>query len=357
MKGNISKVRGVLGSTGPKGDPSYPDWNQNDPTESDYIKNKPDLSLKEDKSNKVNSWDEIVSGDKSIEYPTVKFMEEELNNGCAGAIQDSKDYTNSKLVTKEDKSNKIQSVNDMSGSEEEYFSATGTLDLVNAAEESAKAHADGQYEELNKRVATNEESIADAFGNIQIHEQAIEQHSLAIGEIFGRIDVCGDFVKIYEDTLTESLTIIEKTFDTNYKELYIRFVIPCAYNEASTEKARFRVYTLNDSGGNVNKIIYDMGNWMVEDYKANNSATDWTASIRIKMLGNYARTELWYEMSNMFNNAYARTPSNSTLSGSVAPSASTKREYLPAIRVMLYSANNIRSFPAGTTYEMWGVKA
>lgn len=214
MKGNISKVRGVLGATGPKGDPSYPDWNQNDPTESDYIKNKPDLSLKEDKSNKVNSRAEIVSGDNSVEYPTVKFMMEELNLGDDGTLQDSKDYTNVKVRevgervstnegvisqnrsdiinlenrvgNKEDKANKIQSI-DALKNDEQYLSAAGTRALANTAEDNAKAHAEGLYGELNQRVTTNEKSIASAFGYCNELNERVEANEELIDSNVGRI--------------------------------------------------------------------------------------------------------------------------------------------------------------------------
>ena len=70
------------------------------------------------------------------------------------------------VKNKEDKSNKIQSI-DALKNDEQYLSAGGTLALVNTAEDNAKSHAEGLYDELNQRVTTNEESIAGAFGFIQ----------------------------------------------------------------------------------------------------------------------------------------------------------------------------------------------
>lgn len=269
-----------------------------------------------------------------------------------------------KITEKEDKSNKIQSVNDMTGSEEEYFSAVGTLRLVDEAESRAKAHADGQFIELSGRVATNEVSIASAFKNIQAHEQTIEEHSLAIGEIFGRIDVCGDFELVKSDELTEKVATIELTLPNQYKELYVRFYIPkseeAAADTPSEQKARFVVQTLNDENTKVNKIIYTQGNQFIPDYKV-----AWCAVFSVKVIGSsdkaYCRSDLWYREANMFDNAYALGQTSSTYSGFVAPSVPIKRDYIRDLKFLLTINGNtpdktVRYLPVGTTYEIWGVR-
>ena len=57
------------------------DWNETDSTASDYIRNKPNLSLKEDKSNKVTS---ISSSSTDTQYPSAKCVYDAIQAGGGG---------------------------------------------------------------------------------------------------------------------------------------------------------------------------------------------------------------------------------------------------------------------------------
>ena len=103
-------IQGETGAQGPKGDtgdsgvyigttaPSDPDvnvwinpsgtmsfiqsdWNETDSTASDYIRNKPNLSLKEDKSNKVTA---ISSSSTDTQYPSAKCVYDAIQAGGGG---------------------------------------------------------------------------------------------------------------------------------------------------------------------------------------------------------------------------------------------------------------------------------
>ena len=58
------------------------DWNQTNNTALDYIENKPDLTLKEDKSNKVISVSGggagVTSAGTDVQYPSVKAVYEDV---------------------------------------------------------------------------------------------------------------------------------------------------------------------------------------------------------------------------------------------------------------------------------------
>jgi len=57
------------------------DWNETDSTASDYIRNKPNLSLKEDKSNKVTA---ISSSSTNTQYPSAKCVYDAIQAGGGG---------------------------------------------------------------------------------------------------------------------------------------------------------------------------------------------------------------------------------------------------------------------------------
>lgn len=57
------------------------DWNETDSTASDYIRNKPNLSLKEDKSNKVTA---ISSSSTDTQYPSAKCVYDAIQAGGGG---------------------------------------------------------------------------------------------------------------------------------------------------------------------------------------------------------------------------------------------------------------------------------
>lgn len=433
MIGNISKVS-RKGSKGDKGDvPSVifsVDENGDLWCDSDGIlvdkeyadsRNfvmKSEIEKLEDTKHKVNSWDEIVSGDNSIEYPTVKFMEEELNNGLAGAIQDSKDYTNvevrkvaERVTANESQTASIKTdvadlqkhINEEShfrgylSTNEEILSsnatpndyaysaesgtvwiydevngwqdsgetvpdqltpASNTTPLINGeasvGSENAYARGDHRHPTDTTRasvedVRVNTESIAEAFNHIQLHEQQIAD-----------LSTCGDFELIESAEFTEKVAVIEPTLNGKYKEFYIRFNIPpsdeAKAGNASTQKARWGIHTWN-GGGVYNQPVYNMGNQFITDY-----TTAWRTVIHIKVMGKYARTELWYESSGNIDNAYARGMNSSTYSGYVVPSAPLVWDYIHKLKITLaYESNktdtSIRYLPVGTTYEIWGVKA
>ena len=173
--------------------------------------------------------------------------------------------------------------------------------------------------------------------------------------VYDAVNECGEFELIEDVTLSENVAQILCTLPGKYKELYLRFAIPSSGNN-STDKARWRLQTLNDLATNVNKFIYDQGNQFVEDFTSR-----WYAGFHIKILGKYCRTELWYEREQMATGAYARGMNSSTYSGYVAPSVPMARDYIDRLKILFATSGNVtdgsvRYLPAGTKYEIWGVR-
>ncbi len=178
--------------------------------------------------------------------------------------------------------------------------------------------------------------------------------------VYHAMNECGDFEIVKADTLTEKASTIQLNFPNQYKELYIRFVIPpseeAATGSASTEKARFRVQTLNDSGSNLNKEIYNMGNQFITDY-----TDEWYTTIHIQVIGTYCRTELWHDKAEYGKGGYAKMQKAETYSGTVAPSVPMVRDYIDRLKFIFMTNGGItdgsvRYLPAGTTYEIWGIR-
>ena len=111
---------------------------------------------------------------------------------------------------KEDKANKIQSINELKN-DEQYLSAGGSLALAQTAEDNAKAHADRLFGGLESRVKTNEESISGAFaycgeldGRVTTNEDLIGQNVeriIALEDNMGDIDRALDNIIAIQNTL------------------------------------------------------------------------------------------------------------------------------------------------------------
>lgn len=188
---------------------------------------------------------------------------------------------------------------------------------------------------------------------------SVEQLNKAKSDLESAIDACGDFELVTSATLTEKVAVIQHTFDKEYKELHIRFKIPmsdeAAADAASTNKARWMVFTANENGA-LNQPIYNMGNQFISDYKY-----AWRAAFHIKMNGNYCRTDLWFGNAQIMDTAYAMTDNSNTYNGFVAPSVPISRDYIQKLKIsFMYEAGktdaSIRYLPVGTKYEIWGLR-
>jgi len=211
--------------------------------------------------------------------------------------------------------------------------------------------------ELIEKVKSKED-VANRVTTIS-DENTHEQYPSAKA-VYDAVNECGEFELIDSAEFTEKVSIIERKFATQYKELYIRFIIPQSMEAAagtpSTEKARWTVQTLNDGGWAINKTIYNMGNQFIQDF-----TEKWATVIHIKVLGNYCRTELWYDKNWYLTDGYARGMSSSTYSGYVAPGVTMVRDYIDRIKISFMTANqvadgSVRYLPIGTTYEIWGIR-
>ena len=177
--------------------------------------------------------------------------------------------------------------------------------------------------------------------------------------VYDAVDGHGEFELVDSVELTEKAAILEHNLKNKYKELHIRFNIPmsdeAAAGSASTNKARFVVQTRGATEV-LNYSIYNMGNQFISDYKYR-----WYAAFHLKVSGNYCRTDLWFGNAQMMNDGYVMNDNSGTYSGFVAPSVPMARDYIKDIRiVVMYGTmlidENVRYLPAGTKYEIWGVR-
>lgn len=216
-----------------------------------------------------------------------------------------------------------------------------------------KAITNDEFSHITEQI-DEKESLSNKV--VAISENSTDEQYPSAKSVFKAIEACGDFELIDSATFTENVMQLTPTINGQYKELYLRFTVPTSGN-ASGIKARWGVQTRSDTNNLINKTIYNMGNVFVLDY-----SEEWYTAIHIKVLGKYVRTEVWFETSKMASGAYARGQNNSNYSGYVAPSVPTARGYIDALKISFASPSgtadeNLRYLPAGTTYELWGVKA
>ena len=157
------------------------------------------------------------------------------------------------------------------------------------------------------------------------------------------------FELIEEGTLTEDVTAIVPDLRGNqYKEIYCYLRVPPMADAAdnSTRKGRFYI---TDSGSKYTTVV-----WNNENYLVDNWTTEWEAVIHIKTYGKLCSTIVWYD--KVYNTPYPKTQ-NTNKSGGEAPFMKLTKPYLENPGIIFYSKDNVRGLLAGTTYEIWGVKA
>ena len=288
-------------------------------------------------------------------------FEESGHTGFQQELSDEQLKNISAVPGKEDKSNKTTILNTES-TDEQYPSAGAVFREITGI----AMTLDSRITELDEKKA-DITYVDERFG---LASSALGDHDLRIlnlekqaGDIETALDKCGDFELVTSVTLAEKVAVIQHTFDKEYKELHIRFKIPmsdeAAADAASTNKARWMVYTADKDNyltDRLHQSIYNMGNQFVGDYKY-----EWRAAFHIKMNGNYCRTDLWFGNVQMMDSAYAMTDSSGSYSGFVAPSVPISRDYIQKLKIsFMYEAGktdaSIRYLPAGTTYEIWGIR-
>ena len=265
-----------------------------------------------------------------------------------------------KTLKTEDKTNKIQSVDDMTGNEEEYFSANATLSLVigesQTVSKNANDYTDVKVGEVNKRVTTNEESISGAFAYCNELNERVTTNEGVISQNVGRIialenglAVCGAFELVDSAEFTEDVvTVVPNLKGKQYKEIYMVFTIPTVNADGgNTDKGRIRCYA-NSS----NTEFFTQGSTAIENYN-----TTWNLHLHFKFIGNYVTGDLWHRKAS--NLTYGAYPSSTTQNGVTQPGFAMSEDCFNKLTVKMQDANfqqKLRCFPIGTTYELWGIK-
>ncbi len=217
-----------------------------------------------------------------------------------------------------------------------------------------------QLNELTKRVTTNEEIIIDHENRISTNEEVISQNRSDIialedkdEEIERVLASCEKLEHISSVTLTEEVAQISPTLNGRYKEIYWVFDVRAEPNTTKTEKGRLFLFPLaNPANTGATKLIQQTSA-LVSVYKS----TDWRLWISVKVVGGYAYSELWWDSSLSADSAYGAVPDLNTNKGIIVPFRKLTKDYIDELSLWMGSADNSRVFPAGTTYELWGVKA
>ena len=165
------------------------------------------------------------------------------------------------------------------------------------------------------------------------------------------LNTCGDFELIEEVTLSEDVQEFTTNANANkYKEMFLHIVIPTMNSDKASDFTKGRVFVYDQNG----TTLFMETAVMYQDIGYNTYLT-----INAKLFGDTCITERtvasassYAAYGNTGNGSTSNIPFGNVMTGGVKLS----NNYLTKLRVLMYPLSE-RLFPAGTTYELWGVKA
>lgn len=414
MRGNISKVRGLLGATGPQG-PEGPEGKQGskgdkgdtpaiafrlDETTGDlycssdgimvdkeYVNSNDlvtkeeldealnnidiDATGKEDVANKVYEIDFYGSGINDINYPTTKAVynftwataldaanqaKQEIRtfdiDPIRSQIQNEAHFrgylsTNAKVKALKATPNDF-AYSAESGTKWVYDAQSGWID-TNSPVPDQLTPASESMPLVDGTASTGTENAyarGDHRHPTDTTRASVEQVNQLAEDVATALNSAGGWELVKSGEMTQDVQQIEVPLGNNYKELYVRFVIPTMNPDKTSgfQKARIYLYAQN------NQTITDQGNvFLVDD------GNTYCAVFTIQMIGNYCTVRRIFDRESYSNNAYEALTNSAGAIGMTAGKKLTQ-DYITHIKALMYP-NNTRKFITGTTYEIWGVKA
>ena len=225
-------------------------------------------------------------------------------------------------------------------------------DTTRASAESvelAQATADDAYDmaHMVARDVYNEQgTIAQDYQKkwykvTELSEDNTDEDYPSAKAVYNGIQAKTSWELVKNDTLTQDVQIISNTFDKKYKELYVHFIIPSMLTDEVTSIDKGRV-TLYAGKRYENQIFMES----VPTYVDNGST--YPLTFHIQLFGKYCRVQRYYK-TNASSTYYEST--------AVVNSgyADIGQEYIDMLTLEFMPTT--RKFVAGTTYEIWGVRA
>lgn len=150
-------------------------------------------------------------------------------------------------------------------------------------------------------------------------------------------------------TLSQGVSEISKKLESRYKELYWVFRVPSIKPADSTiEQARSFLYVQNRIVSNDQGVVYtDNGN-------------TWGLWFHIRSIGNYCMVQrAYYPNASVIDvNAHLIYPATMAYVLGWQPGKNIETNAMDTLKLQIASSTTgVRYFPAGTTYELWGVRA
>jgi len=149
---------------------------------------------------------------------------------------------------------------------------------------------------------------------------------------------------IKNDTLTEGVASITVNFDDEYKELYVRMVVPTMISDEMPTVSAGKVTVYANKYATENCVLKENSTLFTDT-----TGESLNLNYHVRMVNKHCNVQRQHSYGNRQANASAAT--NNTFSGYT----DMGQEYLESL-VFVFSPTP-RVFPAGTTFEIWGVKA
>ena len=274
-----------------------------------------------------------------------------------------------KIDGKEDKANKVGDIWTNAGDENAYPNAPSVAtalmeiaqvkeDIANRVGDLSEATSPDQYPSIGAILQNNmvfegylgdKEDISNKVSEI-VEDVSPEEKASAYPNMGATIDFVDGkigWAKITDGTLTNDVQMFSPYVDGAYKRLFVSILVPTLnpINEnPAFSKARIQLKAQD------NIMIYDDGS---NTYYTDNGNT-WAVTFDISMIGNRAVT--MRKTTTSTTSIYSEY-----IIGDNALIQQNRGQYVPDgyidVLAITLMPSSTRYFPAGTKYEVWGVKA
>lgn len=315
-------------------------------------------------TNKINilDLDNPSRYDDSGEYPTAFAVANAIIQNGTGveqsAILMAEGYTNHKVgeladkvnSEKENKTNKVAELSEDS-TDEQYPSAKAVFDLASQLKQEIKDEIDGDMS-----YAGDAESVLlgkeDKFNKVTtISSSSTDEQYPSAKAVNDRIVAKADWELVEDKNLEENVTEIVLNLPRSYKQLFWVFKVPTINPDKTSNFPKGRM------------ALYSNGNQIVAfdpDYGITDTGNEWYLSYHMQMLGEHCSVFKTCKdpATQITESAYIQYPPFYQKDVGWQPGKDIGSKGMYYLKLtMMCQTTGARYFPAGTKYELWGVRA
>lgn len=285
-----------------------------------------------------------------------------LINGVASVGKENAyargDHRHPTDTTREDKNNKIHSIDEMTGDGTQYMSADLTYSLVTSAETNASnmgmAHADMKFGEASERMDGIDGDLAgkeDKSNKVtELTADSTDEQYPTAKAAYDSVQskTAWELIKSRKLTEHEQLNILTWADLPKLKEIYLYFKIPTMNPDKTADFPKAKIMLYNADKVDTNKcILYEQNLFMTD------TGVTRIATYHIQTFGKRCEVKRVALTETQVDNSY-----NQNISSIMSVSVSKELDNPYIDKLTAYMMNmGTRYFPVDTEYELWGVRA